>query len=381
MRRRALFGPAAVAATDPLWTRTAFAADNAIVKPLPPENFTVLGTNAEMRWDSPEPVDDIVPASRFFVRNHTATPRLDARTWRLSIVGDGLRGGPDTVTYDDLLRLPSQTRVEAIECAGNGRAFFTSQQGQAVEGTAWRLGGIGVARWRGVPLSVLLHRAGITRDAVDVLPEGLDDDYVTGGVNLGRVRRPLPVHKALDDVLVAYEMNGEPLPPDHGFPARLVVPGWIGIANIKWLGRIEVSRSPLRSPWNTEYYRLYGPDHPADGQLITRQNTKSAFELPWGATLEAGRDHVLRGRSWSGTGGVSRVEVSTDDGRTWRRASFVGSGRGWQRWTVRWRPGPGEHVLLARAVDRHGVGQPEAEPYNTQGYLFGAVVRHPVSAW
>ncbi|AIJ23811.1 molybdopterin-binding oxidoreductase protein [Amycolatopsis methanolica 239] len=380
LRRRTLLGMAGAVAAGPLWTTAAAAADTPIVKPVPPEDFTVLGTNAELRWDSPHPVGDIVPASRFFVRNHTATPLLDARTWRLEITGDGLRGGPVTVTYDDLLRLPSETITAAIECAGNGRSFFTSQQGQTVAGTAWRLGAIGVARWRGVPLATLLHRAGLARDAVDVLPEGLDADYVAGGVNLGRVRRPLPVAKALDDVLVAYEMNGEPLPPDHGFPARLVVPGWIGIASIKWLGRIQVSRTPLDSPWDTQYYRLTGPDYSPDGVLVTRQNTKSVFELPWRATLAADREHVLRGRSWSGSGGIGRVEVSTDDGRTWRRAEFVGSGGGWQRWTLRWRPRPGEHTMRARAVDRHGVAQPDTEPYNAQGYLFGAVVRHPVVA-
>jgi DMSO/TMAO reductase YedYZ molybdopterin-dependent catalytic subunit len=153
---------------------------------------------------------------------------------------------------------------------------------------------------------------------VDVLPAGLDPDYVTGGVNLGPVRRPLPIRKALKDVLIAYEMSGEPLPPDHGFPARLVVPGWIGIASIKWLGRIEVSDTPLTSPWNTRFYRFFGPEYPPQGELVGRQNTKSAFELPWNGTLAAGPTH-LRGRSWSGAGGIRKVEVSTD-GLTWRSA-------------------------------------------------------------
>src|SRR5690606_38781496 len=132
-------------------------------------------------------------------------------------------------------------------CAGNGRAFFDTQQGTEARGTQWRLGAIGVAEWRGVPLSALLDRAGVRADAVDVMPEGLDPEVEDSG----RVRRPLPVEKALDDVLVVYEMNGEPLPPDHGYPARLLVPGWIGIANIKWVGRIEVATEPLFSAWNT----------------------------------------------------------------------------------------------------------------------------------
>jgi DMSO/TMAO reductase YedYZ molybdopterin-dependent catalytic subunit len=146
------------------------------------------------------------------------------------------------------------------------------------------------------------------------------------------------VQKALKDVLLAYEMNGEPLRPDHGYPVRLVVPDWIGISSIKWVGRIEVSDSPLASPWNTQYYRLFGPGYPANGELITKQNAKSAFELPWNGTLAAGRHQVLRGRSWSGSGGISRVEVSTDGGRTWRPTTPLGSDRGWHRWALPWRP-------------------------------------------
>ena len=207
-----------------------------------------------------------------------------------------------------------------MECAGNGRSFFTSQQGQSVSGTAWRLGAVGVARWRGVRLSTVLRHAGLKPEAVDVLPQGLDADFVTGGVNLGPVRRPLPIGKALDDVLLAYEMNGAPLPPDHGFPVRLVVPGWIGISSIKWLGSIEVSAQPLFSPWNTQFYRLFGPGYPADGELIGRQVVKSAFELAWNARIPAGTRTVLRGRSWSGTAPIRTVEVSTDGGHTWRRA-------------------------------------------------------------
>ncbi len=176
--------------------------------------------------------------------------------------------------------------------------------------------------------------------------------------------------KALDDVLVAYEMNGAELPVDHGYPARLVVPGWVGVASIKWLGSLEVSETPLHSPWDTQYYRLLGPAYPADGTLVTTQVAKSAFELGFGATVPAGRQ-VLTGRSWA-PGGVRRISVSVD-GRTWRRATPVSRG-GWTRWQIPWQATPGSHVLRARADD-----QPDEAPYNTQGYLFGAVVKHPVT--
>ncbi|MGW6932061.1 molybdopterin-dependent oxidoreductase [Lentzea sp. NPDC054927] len=340
-----------------------------IVKPLPASDFIVHGTNAETRWEALRGTGSLTPVSKFFVRNHTSTPLLDASTWRLRIHGSGV-ARPLSLSLDVLKSLPSCTVEAVIECAGNGRSFFASQQGQSVSGTPWQLGAVGNARWRGVSLGLLLRLAGLRSSAVDVLPVGLDADYVTGGVNLGRVRRPLPVAKALDDVVVAYEMNGAPLPVDHGFPARLVVPGWVGIASIKWLGSLEVSTSPLHSPWDTQYYRLLGPTYPAEGTLVTSQVAKGAFELGFGASLPAGRQ-VLTGRAWA-PGGVRRVEVSTD-GRSWRRATPVSRG-GWTRWQIPWRATPGSHVLRVR-VD----GQPDEVPYNTQGYLFGAVVKHPVT--
>jgi DMSO/TMAO reductase YedYZ molybdopterin-dependent catalytic subunit len=219
-----------------------------IVKPTPPELFTTYGSNAEMRWEAMAGQGYLTRVDRFFVRDHTLTPTIDADSWRLQLHGTGLRGAPTAdapveFSLRQLRRLPARTRVAFIECTGNGRSFFTSQQQQSVSGTAWKLGAVGVARWRGVPLATVLRAAGLRADAVDVLPEGLDPEYVTGGVNLGRVRRPLPVAKALRDVLVAYEMNGEPLAPDHGYPVRLLVPSWVGISSIKcWAG----SKSPTR---------------------------------------------------------------------------------------------------------------------------------------
>ena len=184
-----------------------------IRKPLPPEWFVPFGTNAETRWDALAEVGYEVPNERFFVRNHTATPAIDAATWRLRVFGDGLKlrpGAGDSVEFSlrDLKRLRSRKLAAFIECAGNGRGLFAAQQGTPAPGTQWGLGGVGVAEWRGVPLSEVLERAGITKDAVDVLPQGLDANVVSGGVDLGKVRRPLPVDKALDDVLLAYEMNG-----------------------------------------------------------------------------------------------------------------------------------------------------------------------------
>ena len=176
--------------------------------------------------------------------------------------GSGLRR-PEGISLSlrDLRRLPSRTITAAIECAGNGRSFFASQQGTPAPGTQWKLGAIGVARWRGVPLREVLERAGVTRRAVDVMPEGLDAGVATAN---GHVRRPLPIGKALDDVLLAYEMNGEPLPPDHGAPVRARRPG-LDRDRDDQVGRADRGRRPpLFSAWNTTQYRLDGPSYPAD---------------------------------------------------------------------------------------------------------------------
>lgn len=244
-------GASALALAAPRAEATAGTRSSApgIVKPLPSDRFTIRGTNAETRFESLSATGHRTPASHFFVRNHTSTPRLDAKTWKLKIWGDGLRDGPREFALSDLKRLPSVSRTAFVECAGNARSFFATQQGTPVSGTPWTLGAIGNAHWRGARLSEVLRLAGVSRRAVDVLPRGLDADYVTDdGTNLGRVRRPLPLSKAMDDVILAYEMNDAPLPPDHGYPVRILVPSWVGIASIKWLGDIEVSTTPSTHP-------------------------------------------------------------------------------------------------------------------------------------
>ncbi|MFD0369167.1 sulfite oxidase [Streptomyces sp. NPDC127114] len=378
--------PSAAAATPLAHAGATPAAAGApgIVKPLPPEYFTLRGTNAEARYETLRDTGLLTPADRFFVRNHTSTPVLGADDWRLTVWGDGLHGRePVHFTHGQLRDLPPVTRTALIECAGNGRSLYTTQQGEPVSGTPWTLGAVGAARWRGARLSDVLRLAGLASDAVDVMPRGLDDPYVTAGVDLGRVRRPLPVAKALDDVILAYEMNGEPLPYDHGFPVRLVVPSWVGIASIKWLGDIQVSRTPLSSPWSTDYYRLFGAAHPPGGSApLTLQTLKSVYELPFGATLEADTTHRLDGRAWSAHASVRKVEVSTDGGAHWRLARIVDrpAPHRWVRWTTLWRPrDTGPATLLSRVTDAAGNVQPERAVHNTQGYLFDAVVRHPVT--
>jgi DMSO/TMAO reductase YedYZ molybdopterin-dependent catalytic subunit len=361
-----------------------------IYKPTPASEFYLYGTppsNAEMRWEVMQGQGYTVPNANFFVRDHTSTPLIDADTWTLDVYGTGLAGSPTQsnpvqFSYQDLLDMPSQTVVSFIECAGNGRSFFTTQQNETVTGSPWLLGAVGVAVWKGVPLSHVLERAGITRQAVDVMPSGLDPDYVTGGTDYGPVRRPIPVSKAFEDVILAYEMNGVPIIPDSGYPVRFVVPSWVGISNIKWVGAIEVSDTPLFSYWNTQAYLLFGPSYPPAGQLITTQVVKSAFELEWDAHLPANQPYLLTGRSWSGNGPIAYTQVSTDGGNTWHYAipRDTGLPTAWQLWEYPWHtPSPGSYTLQAKATDITGATQPVTVTYNTGGYLFGGIVDHPIT--
>jgi DMSO/TMAO reductase YedYZ molybdopterin-dependent catalytic subunit len=364
-------------------------ADNGspISKPLPSQYFVNFGSNAEMRWDAAAGLGYEIPNDRFFVRDHTGTPIIDSSSWQLNIFGTGLKNTPTssdpvTFTYDQLRALPKKTIFTFIECAGNGRSFFGTQQGTPASGTQWTLGAVGVAGWTGVPLSTVLEQAGIRSSAVDVMPYGLDSTVVSNGVDAGHVRRPIPASKALDDVLLAYEMNGQPLPWDHGYPLRLVVPGWVGVANVKWVGQIEVSSTPLFSLWNTTQYVLTGSTY-SGSPPVTTQVVKSAFELAFGAQLTSRTPQTLTGRSWSGTGSIKRVDVSTDGGSTWAPATLHGANlpNAWACWAFTWTPpAPGSYTLRARATDSSGNVQPATVPFNDGGYMFGAIVQHPVTA-
>jgi len=341
-----------------------------VVKPTPADLFNDYGSNKEMRWEAMYQRGYLTPTELFFVRNHTKTPRIDVASWRLKVEGSGV-GRPLELSLDDLVGLPSVSVIRYVECAGNGRSFF----GKKAQGTQWKLGGVGVAEWTGVPLREVLDRAGLKPTARDVMPQGLDDL---------KVRRPMPVTKALaDDTLLVYAMNGQPLPPDHGFPARLLTPGWIGVANIKWVGRIEVSDQALYSTWNTDSYVMAGPGFapspPSKGPVLSTQNLKSALELPWGGDIAAGR-RLVRGRSWSPLAWIAKVEYSLDHGATWQVARLRGPNipAAWVRWDFDWDARPGKAGIRVRATDDTGNTQPDKVDFNEQGYLFNAVVEHPL---
>ena len=368
-------GSAAIASSPALPRAARAAAPAPVMKPTPEDLFFDFGSNKEMRWENLYRRGYLVPNELFFVRNHTRTPSIDPVAWRLKLEGSGLQRSLE-LSYDDILAMPSVSVIRYVECAGNGRSFFETFQGKKAQGTQWKLGAIGVAEWTGVPLREILDRAGLKRTARDVMPEGLDDL---------KVRRPMPLAKALqDDTLLVYAMNGQPLPPDHGFPARVLVPGWIGVANIKWVGRIQVAEEPLFSSWNTETYVLIGPEYqpapPAKGPVLSSQTIKSALELPWGGETTV-RPQFVRGRAWSPSGRITKVEYSLDAGRNWQGTNLrePNIAQAWTRWDFIWDARPGNYKLRVRATDEKGNLQPDRVAYNEQGYLYNAVVDHPFS--
>jgi DMSO/TMAO reductase YedYZ molybdopterin-dependent catalytic subunit len=345
-----------------------------VIKPTPAELMEDTGTGLNYGTRPDRMPGYLTPTDRFFIRNHAATPHLDTATWSLHVEGTGVRE-PIAYTYADLWnRFPLVSMIRTIECAGNRRVLFGEEFGRTFVGTAWGRGAIGTAEWTGVRLRDLLEPAGITSGACEVMPEALDEI---------RARRPMPLAKACaDDTLVALAMNGEVLPADHGFPARLVVSGWLGAASIKWLGRIEVSEDPLYVPWNTEKYVLIGPDFPAEkparGQAITALTVASLVELPWPARLQP-QPQMIRGRAFAGENRVARVQYRIDSG-PWRDASIASPQKpgAWVRWQFSWNPEPGDHTLRVCATDDQGNTQPDSTSWNELGYLQHSVLAHPV---
>lgn len=341
-----------------------------------PTPFIQRGTSLESRLELMPGL--ITPNDLFFVRNNSSSVDLSADDWSLVVEGDAVHQRL-ALSYDDILRLPRRSVLAYLECAGNHRVMFDRLQGRAAEGTQWGRGAIGNGIWVGVSLADVLTLAGLADDAVSVLLVGLDEESPEGGF-----QRVLPLEKALDpDTILAYEMNGEPLPRDHGFPLRAIVPGWVGSSQIKWLGRIVVSSDPQWTRNNTTSYVLigddYSPEGEALGQVVTEQNIKSALALPWPARLEAG-SHMLRGFAHSPHGRIYRVQWSDDGGASWRDSRVLAPQpqHSWAQFEFDWTATAGEHTIMTRATDIDGNTQPDRVPFNQKGYLFNQPLPHPV---
>ena len=323
---------------------------------------------------------DVTPLGLHYLLTHFDIPFVEAQSWRLA-VGGHVRS-PVSLRLDELKERPRITLACTLECAGNSRARLSPR---AIS-QPWLEEAVGTAEWTGTPLRPLLEEAQVKDGAVEVLFTGLDRGIHSGVEH--SYERSLPLDEALrDEVVLAYEVNGQPLPPQHGFPLRLVVPGWYGMAHVKWLDRITVLTEPFQGIQQALQYRLKQSEEDP-GVPLTRMLPRSLL-IPPGIPDFPGRQRflepgpcLLEGRAWSGWAPVVRVEMSVDGGASWQEASLgeeVGE-FGWAGWTFRWEDvRPGEYELCSRATDAAGNVQPVAPEWNYLGYGNNAVQRVPVT--
>lgn len=316
---------------------------------------------------------DVTPVGLHYVLVHYDIPVIDPAAWRLRI--DGAVEHPLDLTLDDLRRRPARTLDVTLECAGTGRAKLLPR----ALSQPWLDGAVGTATWTGTPLAPLLDEVGLARDAVEVVFGG-SDRGVEGGV-VQQYQRSLTLTDArAPDVLLAYAMNGAPLPPQHGFPVRLLVPGWYGMTHVKWLERITAVTEPFTGYQHTRAYRL-ATSEGHHGDPVQRIAVRSLITPPGVPDFLTRRRFVpagpveVTGRAWSGNGDISAVEFSADGGATWAPAAVdpPSNRHAWQRWRATWAADPGEHVLACRATDTSGARQPDVPLWNVGGYA----VNHP----
>lgn len=317
--------------------------------------------NAEIRLGAQHGLT--TPADAFFERNHFDLP---PPPWH--VVLDGEVEHELSLTPDELRALPARTLAVTLECAGNGRSFFEPRVG----GEQWRLGAVSTAEWTGVRLRDVLERARPKRHAVEVLFRGADNGTPKeAGTHLA-FERSLPLAKALDpDTLVAYAMNGEPLPAEHGAPVRLVVPAWYAVSSVKWLEAITVLDRPFKGFYQKDRYVI-------GARPLTTMALRAVIATPSdGDAIVRGR-HLIRGYAWSGAAPITVVELSVDAGGTWDRAELIGDELryAWREWQYPWDAREaGAVTIVARAADATGAVQPVKAKHNILGYANNAIQR------
>jgi DMSO/TMAO reductase YedYZ molybdopterin-dependent catalytic subunit len=319
----------------------------------------------------------VTPIGMHYVLIHFDVPEVDAATYALTV--DGLVETPLTLSLDDLRARPAVTMPVMMECAGTGRARLEPRPVSA----PWHDEAIGCAEWTGTPLRGLLEQAGMRDDAVEVLFTACDR-----GVDQGVVQdyqRSLTVEEAMGgDALLAYAMNGQPLPASHGYPLRLLVPDWYGMASVKWLRCITAIAEPFEGVQQTQLYRYRSSEDDA-GTPVTRKRPRALMAPPGIPEFLSRVRHVaagatlVEGRAWSGGEPIVRVQFSADGGVTWVDADVeVPNGpHGWCAWSLQWDATPGDHELCVRATDASGAAQPleSTATWNQGGYGVNAVQR------
>ena len=313
----------------------------------------------------------VMPNPRFYIRNHFQIPQLDHSNWHLKI--GGLVERPMNLSLRHLMKMPSQSRFVTLECAGNGRSTLNPP----INGEQWKLGAVSTAEWTGVPLTEVLDRAGIKAGAREVLFRGADSGTLDANSQPIRFERSLSIDDTRgSDALLAYAMNGETLPIQHGYPLRLIVPSWYAVASVKWLTEIDVISEPFRGHYQTEAYFF---EWQRGGELVREpvslQRVRSLITEPE-PDFEVERGEVLvRGVAWSGAAPIARVEVSISGG-PWQDARLITERKrhSWQGWELLTRlEQRGPTVISARATDMAGRTQPELPEWTRLGYGNNAI--------
>lgn len=328
--------------------------------------------------------DRITPPGQFYVRSHFPVPEIVPAEWRLEV--SGLLERPLTLTLADLMAMTPSTGTVTLECAGNSRSFLRPP----VAGVAWALGAVSTAEWTGVPLAAVLERAGLLPEARDVVLCGADRGCLQEPAKTPGIipyERSVPLRKALDDVLLVYAMNGQPLTAQHGFPVRAIVPGWYGMASVKWLTGIQVIDVPFQGFFQTLDYSYWTHSGPLSPQLkpLAEMQIKSQIARPApGEVVAAGQIYEVVGAAWTGSETtITRVEVSTDGGQHWAEAELTDPAEAnvWRRWRYVWpTPAtPGIVTLLARATDSAGQTQPTCHAPGRGKYMITFPLPIPIT--
>lgn len=321
----------------------------------------------------------VTPTGMHYLLIHFDVPGVEAGDWRLDV--GGLVSNPLSLTLEGIRRRPAKTLAVTMECAGNGRSLFSPRS----VSQPWHLEAIGTAEWTGTPLRGILEEAGLEDEATEIIFTGLDRG-IQGGEVQSYQRSLSRIEATREEVLLAYEMNGEPLQPQHGFPLRLLVPGWYGMTSVKWLDSIVAVAEPFHGYQMDHSYR-YARTADEAGEPVNLIRVR-ALMIPPGIPdfftrvryVEAGAV-TLSGKAWAGRASVERVEVSVDGGETWAEAKLgiAASTFAWRPWTFGWLATPGSTTLCVRATDSEGNQQPFEPEWNLGGFGNNAVQRVSVT--
>jgi DMSO/TMAO reductase YedYZ molybdopterin-dependent catalytic subunit len=319
----------------------------------------------------------ITPVDVFFVRQHLPRPaKIDGGAYRLTV--NGMVSKPLQLTLADLQKMPQHTVPAVIECTGNGRAFYSPK----VPGIQWGRGAVGQAEWTGVRIADILKAAGASDSAAWLDTDGAD----SGLASTPDFIRSLPMKKAMHPAtMLALKMNGQDLPDIHGYPARLIVPGWDGTSSVKWVVRLSAAAQPNSGFFMNPGYRYpkfaLPPGTPArlpELEVIESMPVKSMITAPEDGSKAAMAPMTIRGFAWAGEDAIERVEVSTDGGSKWADAKLSAQKLpfAWRLFQYEWRPSePGYYTVMSRATDTRGRVQPIVSPWNPSGYLWNAIDR------